>query len=511
MRKRFEELISQLKAGLYEKDTEVGLSLLSAVAGESVLLLGPPGIAKSMIARRLKCAFSGGKSFEYLMNRFSTPDEIFGPISISRLKNDDVYERNTAGFMPDADIVFLDEIWKAGPAILNTLLTIINERVFRNGRCEIKVPLKLLIGASNELPANGEGLEALWDRFLIRIECGCVKNEDNFYRILQESVSDNVNIPEELAITAQEYSEWRSRIAAIPIGPEVLKAITYIRSNLKKPGKKIYVSDRRWQHVANLLKASAFMHDRASVGILDLPVVSYCLWDETDDIALVTEIVQNAMFHPYELKVKQLMRSIASESKKLELLEAVRRAQDEDDHADDNKQLYDGYNYHIDNFGTGVTSIFYTDYKNLPRYSPRTSPADGVIYSDPQNPKNQIIRIAAGLYENMMSNGVSSQKIKLYRDDDHILLNGVRYKIHQLPFGATQQLTLPIVDACDCSVLEDSAEMIARELTDLYDCICNGNMLLSIDDTSHLQKQIKALKHEIALARIEIQKLQYGD
>ena len=113
------------------------------------------------------------------MSRFSTPDEIFGPVSISKLKDSDKYERSIEGYLPMADVVFLDEIWKAGPAIQNTLLTVMNEKLFRNGDKEIHVPLKLLIAASNELPAQGEGLEALLDRFIIRMECENIKQEKN--------------------------------------------------------------------------------------------------------------------------------------------------------------------------------------------------------------------------------------------------------------------------------------------------------------------------------------------
>ena len=184
MKTRIQSILRQIGEGVYEKDAELALSLLAALAGESVILLGPPGVAKSMVSRRLKLAFARARSFEYLMSRFSTPDEIFGPVSIQRLKMDDVYQRCVDGYLPTADVVFLDEIWKAGPAIQNTLLTVINEKVYLNGNQLLHLPLKLLIGASNELPVQGEGLEALWDRFLIRLVSQPIQNEEAFYQMV---------------------------------------------------------------------------------------------------------------------------------------------------------------------------------------------------------------------------------------------------------------------------------------------------------------------------------------
>ena len=189
-------LLKQLSEGVFEKQHILAVALLSTVAGESIFLLGPPGTAKSLVARRLKLAFKDGKSFEYLMSRFSTPDEIFGPVSISLLKNEDRYERVVEGFLPTAHIVFLDEIWKASPSIQNALLTAINERIFQNGDKTLHLPMKALIAASNELPAEDEGLEALWDRFLVRMVSNCIQSETEFFKMIRQKVTTEVAIPD---------------------------------------------------------------------------------------------------------------------------------------------------------------------------------------------------------------------------------------------------------------------------------------------------------------------------
>ena len=115
IRARIKLLLKELSEGIYEKEHILAMALLAAIAGESIFLLGPPGTAKSLLSRRLKLAFKDGTAFEYLMSRFSTPDEIFGPVSISLLKNEDKDERVVDGFLPTATVVFLDEIWKASP------------------------------------------------------------------------------------------------------------------------------------------------------------------------------------------------------------------------------------------------------------------------------------------------------------------------------------------------------------------------------------------------------------
>lgn len=311
-----------MNRGIYEKDTEISLSLLAALAGESVILLGPPGVAKSMVARQLKTAFRDAHSFEYLMSRFSTPDEIFGPVSIQKLKSSDTYERAVDGYLPTADVVFLDEIWKAGPAIQNTLLTVINEKLFRNGNREMHLPLKLLVAASNELPAKGEGLEALWDRFVIRIESRPIKKESNFRAMLLEVKSEERRVRNSNAITAEEYAEWSENINKIGVKEEVLDVISVIRKSLRAVNvdeaaerRNIYVSDRRWKNIARLLRTSAFMQDREEVDYCDLLPIYHCLWQEPEERDAIRTIVIRALFAPLAEKLVEMKNALAEDIK----------------------------------------------------------------------------------------------------------------------------------------------------------------------------------------------------
>ena len=332
MLERFKLLLQEMNRGIYEKNTEISLSLLAALAGESVILLGPPGVAKSMVARQLKTAFRDARSFEYLMSRFSTPDEIFGPVSIQKLKTSDTYERAVEGYLPTADVVFLDEIWKAGPAIQNTLLTVINEKLFRNGNREMHLPLKLLVAASNELPAKGEGLEALWDRFVIRIESRPIKLEKNFRAMLLEVKSEEQRASEvkseerrvnnSNAITAEEYAEWTERIDKIGVKIEVLDAISAIRKSLRAVNvdeaaerRNIYVSDRRWKNIVRLLRTSAFMQDREEVDICDLLPIYHCLWQEPEERDAIRNIVIRALFSPFADKLVEMKNALAEDIK----------------------------------------------------------------------------------------------------------------------------------------------------------------------------------------------------
>ncbi|WP_353143279.1 AAA family ATPase [Acinetobacter pragensis] len=297
MKTRMHALISQVSEHMYEREQIIALSLLAGIAGMNTFLYGSPGTAKSLISRRIASAFEVSEYFEYLMNRFSTPEEIFGPVSIKALK-DDQYLRKTEHYLPKADFAFLDEIWKASPAILNTLLTLVNEKTFKNGDLIQHVPLRVLMSASNEIPEPNQGLDALYDRFIMRLAVPPIQQVQNFHALLQAKPSAaKVEVSDDLRIKKQELAYWREQIHQVQLPAEILKIFDEIKHSLSDSFEEyaIYVSDRRWQRAAYLLKASAFINDRAEVNLLDVFILKHCLWSQIDDIAFVAQTIEQAV------------------------------------------------------------------------------------------------------------------------------------------------------------------------------------------------------------------------
>ncbi len=278
MYERALRLIQALTHDLSERTVAASLGLLALCAGESLFLLGPPGVAKSLLARRFKALFRKGRSFEYLMGRFSTPEDLFGPLSLSGLRDQDVFVRKTEGYLPEADLVFLDELWRAGPPIQNTLLAILNEKLFRNGREERRVPLKLLIGASNTAPDGEENSEAFWDRFLLRLELFPVAPGASFQKMLAQEETASPLLPED-QFDEKDWQEVQNQVSAVCVPPLIFEAFDLLRENLAP----LYISDRRWRKALRLLKASAYLHDRTVVDPLDLAVLQHVLWHTPAD------------------------------------------------------------------------------------------------------------------------------------------------------------------------------------------------------------------------------------
>ena len=299
VKERLLDLISYLNHGLVERDSTLKAALLAVLAGENLLLVGPPGTAKSLIARKeAECLERDGSAdhaegyFEYLLTKFSTPEEIFGPLSISELKADR-FKRNTAGYLPSVRMAFLDEIFKASSSILNALLTILNERLYHNGAEAQKVPLQALIAASNELPTGQEELDALYDRFLVRSFVDYV-SEDNLPRLLDKPGPAPTITP----LSSEDLAAIRQAAEAVTLPADIVSAIQKIwagHKQLFKEDRRENLSDRRLRKVVGLLCISAATNGRQEVDVSDLLLLKDCLWNHPDNALKVRELVTNTL------------------------------------------------------------------------------------------------------------------------------------------------------------------------------------------------------------------------
>jgi len=258
-----------MEAGLVERRPIVRLALLAALAGEHTLLIGPPGTAKSQLARRLHLAFREALYFERLLTRYTVPEELFGPLSISALE-DDRYERQTAGFLPKASIAFIDEVFKANSAILNALLTLLNEREFDNGPRREPCPLISVIGATNEVPEDEVG-EAFFDRFLVRLPVVPVSPQ-GFRRLLDLDASQ-LSSPVE-ALRESDRAAISRAAQEFRVPEEVAGLLVELRAWLAT--QETYVSDRRWVKITWLLKVAAATDGRTALSIWDLWLLPWC-------------------------------------------------------------------------------------------------------------------------------------------------------------------------------------------------------------------------------------------
>ncbi len=422
----FVELLQRLSVDIYGKECIISKALLCTLAGESMFLLGPPGTAKSLIARRLKSIFKSAKAFEYLMSRFSTPDEIFGPVSIAKLKNEDKYERLVTDYLPDASVVFLDEIWKAGPAIQNSLLTAINERIYKNGSSLINLPMKVLIAASNELPEERQGLEALWDRFIIRMVSNSIEDESLFFDMVKADSPSEVMLPDSLLISDNEFLSWQEEIRKITIPDEICKIVSSIRKRLVIESEKdeyqksdFYVSDRRWRKIFHLMQTSAFINGRSTIDITDSIFMIHCLWSHTDHIPIIISCVCRSILWQIDDIIEKVEHSLDS----IEKVSAA-KVNSKTGIPNENFNLVDIFYYELDDYPKGRCLIVASELKHLKLDSDTT----GIIFYE-EKKKAWIIHVLyfGNPFESVLKRVSSSTKVKLRNVLGGITINGATY------------------------------------------------------------------------------------
>lgn len=295
IRRKVARILTAFDRAFVEREREARLVLLAVLSGHHALLLGPPGTAKSLLARGLAMVLEvpGGaaRTFEYLLTRFTHPDELFGPISLEGLKQED-YRRVTDGYLPAAEVAFLDEIFKANSAILNSLLGIVNERVFHCGRHRVAVPLVAMIGASNEPPDPEGGLGALYDRFLVRLTVEPIADGERFLAMALGEVPP-LEVAAEDRLTLGELAMLRAAARGVAVPERVRRALLVLREGVS--GLTAPVSDRRWRQAIELLKVAALTSGRAAVTLADLTLLSCVLGDPVEDGGVVRQALKRAL------------------------------------------------------------------------------------------------------------------------------------------------------------------------------------------------------------------------
>lgn len=270
-------IAEELAEVFYERDHVIRNVIVAMLAGQHSLLLGPPGTAKSQLARELCARISSARYWEILLSKFTAPTRIFGPIDVAALSRGE-YRQVFEGRATQAHIGFIDEIFKCSTAALNETLALLNERMYHpeSGGDPIGCPLITAITASNELP-SGEDAAAIYDRLLVRLEVGYLTDPSNFAALVRGAVATPVPPRPTTVELADVQHAVQEKVPTVAVGDAVIDAVCTLRAALRR--KEIIASDRRWRQAVRLLQASAWLDGRPEVGESDLSVLTHVLWD----------------------------------------------------------------------------------------------------------------------------------------------------------------------------------------------------------------------------------------
>jgi MoxR-like ATPase len=303
LRAKFAAVRSALAASLVERDEEIDLCLTALVAREHVLLVGPPGLAKSALLDGL-LACAGGSKFSVLMTKYTQPEELFGPVSLSALKSDR-YIRVTTGKLPEVEFLFADELFKASSAILNTLLKILNERVYDPGDGVLRtVPLRLCLAASNEWPDpdSGKELAAALDRFLFRMTINPVRSTHGRKRLLWETrPAPRVEHP----LSASDLDTAHREAMVLPWTQSAKEAFEAVLREMNREG--VRPGDRRQVKTIVAVSAFAWLNGAESVKPEHLEIAQHTLWDSPEEQPLKAAKVIMKVANPTGMRVSQLL------------------------------------------------------------------------------------------------------------------------------------------------------------------------------------------------------------
>ncbi|KKN03891.1 hypothetical protein LCGC14_1103220 [marine sediment metagenome] len=289
-----------MDTNFFERKHIIECCWLAVLSSQHLIMLGPPGTGKSYLINSMCEHIEDTNYFQWLLTRFSTPEELFGPVSLKGLENDE-YRRITANKLPEAHISFCDEIFKANAAILNSMLTLINERAFDNGSTRINVPLISMFGASNELPEVGE-LDALYDRFIFKFWLPYIQEGSNWCKLIAMGATSPPSWPG-TTISLEELQKAQFDVMTVTLPEAIINTMRDIKMTLEREG--VVASDRRWKQTVRVLQARAWLAGRNEIEEQDLELLCDMLWKEPEQRSvLVSKIL--SVTNPLDLEATKL-------------------------------------------------------------------------------------------------------------------------------------------------------------------------------------------------------------
>lgn len=301
---KLNSLEDALQAELFERKHEVHGAIVALVARKHYLMVGPPGVGKSFLVRRLAHRIDFGDEnayFQWLLTKYTVPEEIFGPPSLLALR-EGRYVRNTTGKLPEAHLAFLDEYRRGNSSILNALLTIMNERLFFNDDTHVKVPLDVVFGGTNSFEPDDD-LHAIDDRWHLRYEMLELQESGSVSKLLTHTFDPD---PPKL-ITYAEVQEAQQAALRIPVNSDITDAMVELRDKLKAQG--VEPSDRRLRECLPILQAEAYLNGRDRVETPDLRILRFVLWSRLQEQNIVTKIVFEQV-NPLDREAHELLEKV---------------------------------------------------------------------------------------------------------------------------------------------------------------------------------------------------------
>lgn len=332
IREQLLDIETELNTQFIDRNEEIRGMLLALLSKQHILLLGPPGTAKSALCTAWSKAVEG-RFFRRLINQYSTPDELFGPVDLPAYKNEGVFRRILRGKAADSELILLDEVFKGGPAILNTLLSLMEERIFDNDGQVVKAPLQTLIGASNELPSEDDGLAAFYDRFLFRFMSTYLDTTNSFRLMLETQTSPLVN-----SVTLEELAHAQLEVALLAPLPSTLDAMEMVMESLNQ--EEIRPSDRRYKYLLRAMAADSWLSGYSQVMPESLLVAKDILWSKPQEYVTVQRIVRSCI-NPAQAKAQEIegiaqeamdvfhAQEYMSDQEKLQILQQLKGMQEE--------------------------------------------------------------------------------------------------------------------------------------------------------------------------------------